>query len=117
MTPGGGPIAGAFNATRGGVLYGRYWGASEERPFLHFNVCFYHSIEQCIRHGRSRFEPGAGGEHKLARGFEPALTYSAHWIADKTLDKILRDALSREAPVVHAQIAEELSASPLQGKA
>ena len=71
-------MAGAFNFAEPGVLYGRYWGCFEEHPFLHFNVCLYHPVEECIRRGLARFEPGAGGEHKLARGFEPTLTYSAH---------------------------------------
>src|SRR5262249_16692165 len=57
-------IAGAFNIRGPKALYGRYWGCFEEVPFLHFNVCFYHSIEQCIERGIERFEPGAGGEHK-----------------------------------------------------
>ena len=68
------PIAGAFNLLGKHALYGRYWGALEERPFLHFNVCFYRGIQECIARGLSLFEPGAGGEHKLSRGFEPSLT-------------------------------------------
>jgi predicted N-acyltransferase len=92
----GRPIAGAFNVAGAGVLYGRYWGATEDRPFLHFNVCYYHSIEQCILRKISRFEPGAGGEHKRARGFVPTMTYSVHHLVDARLSGAVRDYLERE---------------------
>jgi uncharacterized protein len=92
----GRPIAGAFNLAGAGVLYGRYWGAIEERPFLHFNVCYYHSIEQCIERKISRFEPGAGGEHKRVRGFVPTLTRSVHHLVDPRLNGAIRDYLGRE---------------------
>jgi uncharacterized protein len=92
----GRPIAGAFNFAGGGVLYGRYWGAIEEHPFLHFNVCYYHSIEQCIERGLERFEPGAGGEHKRARGFTPTLTRSVHHLKEPRLNGAIREYLERE---------------------
>ena len=92
----GRPIAGAFNLAGGGVLYGRYWGAVEEHPFLHFNVCYYHSIEQCIERKLVRFEPGAGGEHKRARGFTPTLTRSVHHLRDSRLNGAIREYLGRE---------------------
>ncbi len=111
------PVAGAFNVTRGTKLFGRYWGATEDHPFLHFNVCFYHSIDECIRTGRTLFEPGAGGEHKLVRGFEPAYTHSAHWIADARLDGVLRPYLAREAASLRESVAAELAQSPLRRKA
>ena len=93
-------VAGAFNLASPDVLYGRYWGCFEEFPFLHFNVCLYHSIEDCIARRRSRFEPGAGGEHKLVRGFEPRLTYSAHWIFHPGLDRAVRDFLRSERAAI-----------------
>ncbi|HYR55716.1 MAG TPA: GNAT family N-acetyltransferase [Myxococcaceae bacterium] len=93
-------LAGAFNLASPRVLYGRYWGCFEEHPFLHFNVCLYHSIEECIRRGTARFEPGAGGEHKLVRGFEPRLTYSAHWIFHPVLDKAVRSFLTHERAAI-----------------
>ncbi len=93
-------LAGAFNIAGPKALFGRYWGAREERPFLHFNVCYYHSIEQCILRGLDRFEAGAGGSHKMARGFEPSLTHSAHFIADGRLDGAVRDFLDRERPAI-----------------
>lgn len=90
-------IAGAFNLTAGGVLYGRYWGAHEEVPFLHFNVCMYHPIAEAIELGRTRFEPGAGGEHKVPRGFAPSAVHSAHLLFHPQLDAAVRDFIGREA--------------------
>jgi predicted N-acyltransferase len=94
------PIAGAFNVAGSGRLYGRYWGADEARPFLHFHVCYYHSIEDCIARGIGVFEPGAGGEHKLPRGFEPTLTHSAHALTDPRLDDAVRRHLEGEREAV-----------------
>ncbi len=84
------PVGGAFNAWRGKRMYGRYWGASADVPNLHFVICYYEGIRACIERGIDVFEGGAGrDEHKRSRGFEPALTRSAHWLADKRM----RDAL------------------------
>jgi uncharacterized protein len=106
---GGHPIAGAFNLYGGKTLYGRYWGATEEKPFLHFEVCFYHSIDECIARGAERFEPGAGGEHKVARGFEPTITHSVHHLADPRVDATVRAHLEREreAVVEHVSAARK----------
>src|SRR5260370_30871214 len=82
-------VAGAFNVATRTHLYGRYWGCIEEHRFLHFNVCLYHSIDECIRRGVQVFEGGAGGEHKLARGFEPAETFSPHTFLDARLQRPL----------------------------
>ena len=93
----GGRLVGmAFNAASAERLYGRYWGCREEHRFLHFNVCLYHSVEDAIRRGLLAFEPGAGGEHKLARGFEPAETWSAHLFLEGRLDQALRRHLDLE---------------------
>ncbi|WP_437766911.1 GNAT family N-acetyltransferase [Sorangium sp. So ce281] len=100
------PIAGALNLAGPTTLYGRYWGASEERPFLHFNVCYYHPVEDCIARGLRRFEPGAGGSHKLVRGFAPSVTHSAHHIAHPRLDAAVRDFLARERAAVYAKTAD-----------
>ncbi len=89
-------VAMAFNVASSEALYGRYWGNVEDHPFLHFNVALYHSIEECIRRGVSRFEGGAGGEHKLARGFEPAETWSAHLLLDRRLDAAVRRHVEAE---------------------
>ncbi|KYF79757.1 GNAT family N-acetyltransferase [Sorangium sp. So ce1153] len=100
------PIAGALNLAGPTTLYGRYWGASEERPFLHFNVCYYHPVEDCIARGLRRFEPGAGGSHKLVRGFAPSVTHSAHHLAHPRLDAAVREFLVRERSVVRARTAD-----------
>ena len=89
-------IAGALNMIGGDCLYGRYWGAIEHRPFLHFETCYYQAIDFAIAHGLKRVEAGAQGEHKLARGYLPVTTYSAHWIADKRLAKAVADYLEHE---------------------
>ena len=101
-------IAGAFNVQRAGRLYGRYWGCSEERRFLHFEVCYYQAIEHCIEQRLDVFEPGHGGGHKYPRGFEPTLTYSNHWIQSSRLDGPIRDFLKREGAAVRQQ-AQELT--------
>jgi predicted N-acyltransferase len=93
---GGRPIAGALNLIGGDALYGRYWGRTEERAFLHFEVCYHQAIDYAIERGISRVEAGAQGEHKIARGYEPVLTHSAHWIADPRLKTGLEGYLARE---------------------
>jgi predicted N-acyltransferase len=82
------------------TLYGRYWGATGDFHSLHFEACYYQGIEYCIRHGLQRFEPGTQGEHKLARGFEPVFTWSAHWLADPALRTAVARYLEREADAV-----------------
>jgi predicted N-acyltransferase len=89
-------VAMAFNLAGPDRLYGRYWGCVEDHPFLHFNVALYHSIDECIRRGTRVFEGGAGGEHKLSRGFEPAETWSAHLHLDARLDAAVRRHLADE---------------------
>lgn len=78
------------------TLYGRYWGCDEHVPGLHFEACYYQGIEYCLRHGLATFEPGAQGEHKVARGFLPALTRSFHYLCDARFRAAVRDALARE---------------------
>lgn len=99
-------VGGAFNFLGRDALYGRYWGATHEVPFLHFNVCFYYGIEECIARGLQKFEPGAGGEHKVARGFEPTVTFSAHHLRHPELDRAVRDYLRREREAVDLHVAE-----------
>ena len=109
----GNPVAGAFNVADGYRLFGRYWGCLEEHPFLHFNVCYYHSIDECIRRGTRVFEGGAGGEHKVARGFEPSLTYSAHAFLDPRFEKAMRKHLARERDEREASLEAWKQESPL----
>lgn len=99
-------LAGAFNLLGSNALYGRYWGALSEVPFLHFNVCFYKGIEESIARGLTTFEPGAGGEHKRARGFEPTVTHSVHHIVDRRLRAAIADYLRREVPAVDDEVEE-----------
>jgi len=110
---GGELIAGAFNVASPTRLYGRYWGCFEEHPFLHFNVCYYHSIADCIARNLQVFEGGAGGEHKLPRGFLPALTYSAHGFTDAKLDRAVREHLARETPARAASVERSMRESPI----
>ncbi len=89
------PIAGALCLRGGDTLYGRYWGGAT-LPGLHFETCYYQGIDYCLREGLQRFEPGAQGEHKLARGFLPTQVRSRHWIADPPFRQALRDWCARE---------------------
>jgi predicted N-acyltransferase len=98
-------LASAFNVQKGKVLYGRYWGAHVDMPFLHFNVCYYHGVKQCLEQGLDVFEPGAGGEHKKVRGFDPTLTYSNHWIEDRKLRGVIQEFLTREREAIEAYVA------------
>jgi predicted N-acyltransferase len=93
-------VAQAFNLSSDQVLYGRYWGCFEEVPFLHFNVCIYAGMDETVRRGLLRFEPGAGGEHKLVRGFTPSLTYSAHALFHPGLDRAVREFLAHERAAI-----------------
>jgi uncharacterized protein len=102
-------IAGAINFIGGDTLYGRHWGAVELHPFLHFELCYYQAIDFAIQNRLARVEAGAQGEHKLARGYMPVTTYSAHYIADPALRRAIADYLKRERAYV-ATAGAELSA-------
>ena len=93
---GGRYIAGALNLICGDCLYGRYWGSVEHHPYLHFELCYYQAIEYAILHQLPRVEAGAQGEHKLARGYMPAPTYSLHWIRDAGFRKAVARYLTEE---------------------
>jgi uncharacterized protein len=88
------------------ALYGRYWGAEAEYHSLHFETCYHQGIEFCIERGIPRFEPGTQGEHKVSRGFEPTITWSAHSIADVRFREAVRDYLEREGEAINAYAAE-----------
>jgi len=100
----GTPIAGALNFIGRDALYGRQWGALEEVPFLHFELCYYQAIDFAIARGLSRVEAGAQGEHKIARGYLPSPVYSAHWIADPALRDPVARYLDNERPAVEAEM-------------
>jgi predicted N-acyltransferase len=107
-------IAGTFNVRKGDVLYGRYWGADRELRHLHFNVCYYAAIEYCIAHGLRRFEPGAGGEFKLLRGFDASQTESVHWVRDPRLCDAVRRFLVQERRTVAREIDALIGHSALR---
>jgi predicted N-acyltransferase len=108
-------IAMAFNLATATRLHGRYWGCSEEHPFLHFNVALYHSIAECIRRGTATFEPGAGGEHKLARGFDPVETWNALLLLDPKLGGAVRAFLEEETLQRREALARWKEAHPRLG--
>ncbi|MGZ8237157.1 MAG: GNAT family N-acetyltransferase [Methylobacter sp.] len=89
-------IAAALSFIGADTLYGRYWGCDEEHHSLHFETCYYQGLDYCIEHGLQRFDSGAQGEHKIARGFEPITTYSAHWIKDNRFAKAIGRFLAGE---------------------
>ena len=97
-------VAGALNFIGADTLYGRYWGCSEDHPFLHFELCYYQAIDWAITHGLPRVEAGAQGEHKLARGYLPAATHSLHWMADAGFSRAVAQYLAAEARAVGEEI-------------
>ncbi len=96
----GHPIAGALCLRGGDTLYGRYWGSHASLPGLHFETCYYQGIDYCLREGLRTFEPGAQGEHKIARGFLPTFVRSRHWIADVRFREALKDWCAEETASV-----------------
>jgi predicted N-acyltransferase len=107
-------IAGAINFIGSDTLFGRHWGAIEHHPFLHFEVCYYQAIDFAIRRGLKNVEAGAQGEHKIARGYLPQTTYSAHYIADPGLRRAIRDYLARERSYVQEAVRELTEAGPFR---
>jgi uncharacterized protein len=98
-------VAGALNLIGSDTLYGRYWGCTEDHPFLHFELCYYQAIEFAMAHGLTRVEAGAQGPHKLARGYEPVITRSAHFISDARLRRAVADYLDQERRHVELEAA------------
>ena len=107
-------IAGAINFIGSHTLYGRHWGAVEHHPFLHFELCYYQAIDFAIQNKLARVEAGAQGEHKLARGYMPVTTYSAHYIADPALRRAIADYLKRERAYVEMAGHELAAAAPFR---
>jgi predicted N-acyltransferase len=100
------PVAGTLSMIGKDTLYGRYWGATQNIPFLHFELCYYQAIDYAIAHKLTTVEAGAQGEHKLARGYEPATTHSVHWIGHPGL----RDAIARFLKQERAAVVREQEA-------
>ena len=101
----GRPIAGALNVIGPDALYGRYWGCIEEVPFLHFELSYYRAVEWAIDHGLSSIQAGAQGEHKLARGYEPVITRSAHFIPNRNFRAAVADFLETERSAVAQEVS------------
>jgi hypothetical protein len=98
------PVAGALNFIGRDTLYGRYWGAREHHPCLHFELCYYQAIDHALAMGLTRVEAGAQGDHKLARGYMPVPTHSLHWIADPGFRDAVADFVTREAQAIGEDI-------------
>lgn len=96
------------------TLYGRYWGTIGNYHSLHFELCFYQGIDYCLREGLSTFEPGAGGEHKVARGFEPTVVRSCHWIEDARMRHLIGQHLARQHPAIVDYAAEAATHLPFR---
>ncbi|WP_332672608.1 GNAT family N-acetyltransferase [Aromatoleum sp.] len=108
------PVASAFFLCDRDALYGRYWGAVEHLPFLHFELCYYQAIDYCIQGGFDRFEGGAQGEHKLARGLQPVVTHSAHWIRDPRFRDAVDHFLAHERAGMDFYLDELADRSPFR---
>ena len=100
----GQPIAGALNFIGRDTLFGRYWGAIEDHPCLHFELCYYRAIDFAIAQGLARVEAGAQGEHKLARGYLPRPVHSLHWIRDAGFRQAVSQFLTAERDAVDHEI-------------
>jgi predicted N-acyltransferase len=111
------PVASAICYRDAHTLYGRHWGSSVDLPGLHFELCYYQGIEYCISHGLQGFEPGAQGEHKLARGFEPVVTWSAFWITHPGMRRAVADFMVREDSAMQDYEAETASHLPFKSPA
>jgi len=107
-------IAGALDFFSADTLYGRYWGAIHDVEFLHFEACYYQGIEFCIERGLQKFDPGAQGQHKIARGFRPTLTYSQHWIAHAGFREAIRNFLAEESVAVRQYQQDAADALPFK---
>lgn len=110
----GEPVAGALNMIGSDTVYGRYWGRSVDRPFLHFEICYYQAIDFAIERGLAFVEAGAQGEHKLTRGYEPRLTRSAHWISHPGLRTAVANYLDSERIAVEEGIGELQAYTPFR---
>ena len=111
---GGRFIAGALNFIGSDTLYGRNWGCCEDHPFLHFEICYYQAIEFAIQHGLKHVEAGAQGQHKIARGYVPEPTFSAHWIRDASFRRAIEEFLEDERNYVQQDIDYLSSHTPFR---
>jgi predicted N-acyltransferase len=112
----GKPVAATLNLVAGSTLFGRYWGAQEHIPLLHFECCYYQAIDYAIAHRLQLFEGGAQGEHKLFRGLLPVETHSAHWLAHPAFASAIEDYLKRESAGIARYVDELNEHSPFRGQ-
>ena len=112
----GQPVAGALNLFGASVLYGRYWGTREFHSGLHFETCYYQALEFCIERGIEKFEGGAQGEHKLARGFMPTKCHSAHWLRHPQFASAVEEFLAREGQGIERYVNELEASSPYRAE-
>ena len=112
----GRPIAGAMNFIGGDTLYGRYWGAIEDRPFLHFELSYYRAIDWSIEHRLKTIQAGAQGEHKLARGYEPVVTPSVHFLPDTGFRRAVADFVAREREAIRLELEWARGALPYRSE-
>jgi uncharacterized protein len=110
----GEPVAGALNLIGDDALYGRYWGCTQDVPFLHFEICYYQAIDAAIARGLRTVEAGAQGEHKLARGYVPVPTWSAHYLPDPNFRRAVADFLDRERAAVAREQAYLTELTPFR---
>ena len=110
----GQPVAISICFRSADTLYGRYWGTTAQYHSLHFELCFYQGIAYCLQEGLTTFEPGAGGEHKVARGFEPTIVRSCHWIADERMRQLIGQYLARQQDGIAAYADEAASHLPFR---
>ncbi len=108
-------VAGAFNLRGSDCLYGRHYGCSAHFRHLHFELCYYQTLDYCLAHGLRRFEAGAQGEHKLSRGFLPKPTWSAHWLADADFEQAVVRFLKAETEAMEEYVEELQAHSPFKG--
>lgn len=107
-------VAGALSLKSSTCLYGRYWGCLDEFDSLHFEACYYQGIDYCIRQGLQRFDPGAQGEHKIQRGFEPVETWSAHWVRETGFHPALKNFLAEEQTLLREQMKDLAAGLPFR---
>lgn len=107
-------VAGALFFKDEHTLYGRYWGARDDIDCLHFEACYYQGIDYAIAHGLQRFDPGTQGEHKIARGFEPTATWSAHWLRHREFHEAIRRHMTQERAHIDAYMAEAATLLPFK---
>ncbi|WP_406735614.1 GNAT family N-acetyltransferase [Thioclava sp. GXIMD4215] len=112
----GRPIAGALNLIGRDCLYGRYWGCIEDHPYLHFELCYHQAVDYALAHGLARVEAGAQGEHKLARGYLPHITHSAHWITHPGLRHAISDYLEAERAAIDEDVEVMTEMGPFRSK-